>query len=164
MAKKSMVNREIKREKLATRYQAKRAELKKIIVIVVQSQLRRNSKTRRVLGTKIASFKLRRTLSIRCCINVSLCQVMEVFCACQNDDRQCCHPLLPIDDSVAFPFSRFQHNGSHVMILLAVSNRDEIFPKVLPMLSFPRVIPLVRRYMIGLAITQQLLQIFSNPC
>lgn len=47
------------------------------------------------------------------------------------------------------------------MILLAVSNRDEIFPKVLPILSFPRVIPLVRRYMIGLAITQQLLQIFS---
>jgi small subunit ribosomal protein S14 len=31
MAKKSMVNREIKREKLATRYQAKRAELKKVI-------------------------------------------------------------------------------------------------------------------------------------
>ena len=32
MAKTSMINREVKREKLAKRYGAKRAELKKIIV------------------------------------------------------------------------------------------------------------------------------------
>ena len=37
MAKKSMVNREIKRAKLADRYQAKRAELKKIISSVSAS-------------------------------------------------------------------------------------------------------------------------------
>lgn len=37
MAKKSMVNREIKREKLADRFRAKRAELKKIISSVSAS-------------------------------------------------------------------------------------------------------------------------------
>jgi small subunit ribosomal protein S14 len=37
MAKKSMVNREIKREKLAKRHGAKRVELKKILVSVTAS-------------------------------------------------------------------------------------------------------------------------------
>jgi hypothetical protein len=46
------------------------------------------------------------------------------------------------------------------MILLTISDRDEILPKVFPVLSFPGIVPLVGRYMIRFSVTQQFLQVF----
>ncbi len=74
---------------------------------------------------------------------------------CKNAERR--HPLLAVDDEELAIVSPFDNQGPHIVTVVTPTTKlQNVIPEVFPLLLRPRVIALVRRHTVPLAVTDQL--------